>query len=195
MTSDRQKLTRRQTLKALAAAAGGMALNFIPRAWKTPVVSVGALPAHAQISNCPGDMCAIASTTTMVETEFGMQYGDFDFSLCTPNGAYVWGGLSADGATSSEDNIRFDPRIDNETLNIGTAVSGTYSIYLENYSRTRLEMTVHITTDAGIHSTSFVLGEHRAVADVTFPGGTVTWRSDLTLPECWAGTSWIAKGK
>jgi hypothetical protein len=195
MASDRQELTRRQALKALTAAAGGVALNFIPKAWKTPVVSVGALPAHAQISDCPGDMCAIASTTTMVESEFGMEYGDFDFSLCTPNGAYVWGGNSADGATSSQDNIAFDPVLDNETLNIGTAVPGTYSLYLENYSGTGLEMTVHITTDAGIHSNSFTLTEHRAVADVTFPGGTVVWRSDLTDPECWGETHRIAKGK
>lgn len=182
MDLDRKDLTRRQALKALAAATSGFALNFVPRSWKTPVVSVGTLPAHAQISVCPDDMCAIAVTTTMVESG----YGDFDFSMCTPNGYYIWNGSTGDGATSSQDNINPDPRVDNETLTIHTAVPGTYSIYVEHYENVPLEMTVHITTAAGVHTVSFTLTGDRAVADVIFPGGTVTWRSDTGFPPCWS---------
>ncbi|MBN1178589.1 MAG: twin-arginine translocation signal domain-containing protein [Anaerolineae bacterium] len=185
MNSQQQEFTRRQALKALAAAAGGLALNFIPKTWASPIVSIGTLPAHAQISDCPGAMCAIAITTTMVEGELAMEYGDFDFSMCTPNGYYIWGGSSGDGGTSSPDNIDFDPRVDNETLDIGTAVTGTYSLYLEHFENVvPLAMTVHITTAAGIHSTSLTLSETRAVADVTFPGGIVAWRSDVGFPGC-----------
>lgn len=135
-----------QALKALAAAAGGLALSFIPKAWKTPAVLVGTLPAHAQISEVVEFMEAIATTTTIVEGEV-TGYGDFDFSMCTPNGYYIWDGSTGDGATSSQDNIDFDPIVDNETLSISAPVAGTYTLYLENWSETRLEMTVQITTN------------------------------------------------
>jgi hypothetical protein len=45
------QLSRRQLLKILVAAAGAAALASAPNKWKTPVVEVGALPAHAQTSN------------------------------------------------------------------------------------------------------------------------------------------------
>ena len=202
--SKQQNLSRRQAFQVLTAAVGGLALNLIPKGWKTPVVTVGVLPAHAQVSEAPtvaptaaptaeptaeplcgGDMCAIATTTTMVGAELGMEYGDFDFSMCTPNGYYIWDGSSGDGATSSQDNIDFDPRVDNETLDIGTAVPGTYSIYLEHYEEVPLEITVQIITDMGVHTTTLTLTTDRAVADVTFPGGNVTWRSDAISPPCW----------
>lgn len=43
-------LSRRQLLKVLAAAAGTAVLSSVPNKWKTPVVDIGALPAHAQLS-------------------------------------------------------------------------------------------------------------------------------------------------
>ena len=42
------QLSRRQLLQILAAAAGAAALSSVPNKWKTPVVDVGMLPAHAQ---------------------------------------------------------------------------------------------------------------------------------------------------
>ena len=42
------QITRRQLLKVLLAATGAAALLTLPNKWKTPVVEVGALPAHAQ---------------------------------------------------------------------------------------------------------------------------------------------------
>jgi hypothetical protein len=47
-TMSQPKLSRRDLLKVLAAAAGTAALSSVPNKWKTPVVEVGMLPAHAQ---------------------------------------------------------------------------------------------------------------------------------------------------
>lgn len=45
-----QFLSRRQALKALAAAGGATALSTLPPTWEKPLVKVGALPAFAQTS-------------------------------------------------------------------------------------------------------------------------------------------------
>jgi hypothetical protein len=45
---DKSLLTRRELLKILTATGGAVALASVPSEWKTPVVEVGALPAHAQ---------------------------------------------------------------------------------------------------------------------------------------------------
>lgn len=47
------KLTRRDALKALAAATGAVVLSNLPQEWKTPIVEVGVLPAHAQGASGP----------------------------------------------------------------------------------------------------------------------------------------------
>ncbi len=44
----RQNLSRRDLLKLLAAATGAAALSTVPNEWVTPLVEIGALPAHAQ---------------------------------------------------------------------------------------------------------------------------------------------------
>jgi hypothetical protein len=41
-------LSRREALKALAGITGAAALSSLPGKWTSPVVNVGALPAHAQ---------------------------------------------------------------------------------------------------------------------------------------------------
>lgn len=45
---EKRPLSRREALKGLAAATGAAALAGLPNKWKTPIVQVGALPAHAQ---------------------------------------------------------------------------------------------------------------------------------------------------
>jgi hypothetical protein len=44
------KLSRRDLLKALAAATGATIISTIPNKWVTPIIEIGALPAHAQAS-------------------------------------------------------------------------------------------------------------------------------------------------
>jgi len=145
-------------------------------------VAVGALPAHAQISPLDEGLHATATTSTRVEG----QYGDFDFGMCTPNGFLVWGGFGGDGGTSSLDNYAYVPRAEDEWVHIepGAATPGVYSLYLENWTaawhdeRTPLDIDVEIVTAAGAFSTQLTLTDDRAVADILFPGGAVTWRSD-----------------
>lgn len=42
------KLSRRDLLKMLAAATGAATISTLPNKWVTPIVGIGALPAHAQ---------------------------------------------------------------------------------------------------------------------------------------------------
>ena len=42
------EVSRRQLLKILAAATGTAMLSTVPNEWKTPVIDVGMIPAHAQ---------------------------------------------------------------------------------------------------------------------------------------------------
>jgi hypothetical protein len=55
-------ISRRQLLKILAATAGTAVLSSVPTKWKTPVIEVGMLPAHAQTLSGLG---AISGTVTI----------------------------------------------------------------------------------------------------------------------------------
>jgi len=51
--SPEQSLNRRELLKVLAAASGGLtAAAFLPARWLKPVIETGVLPAHAQATCC-----------------------------------------------------------------------------------------------------------------------------------------------
>ncbi len=67
-------ISRRQLLKVLAAAAGTAVLSSVPNKWRTPVVDVGMLPAHAQTLSGRG---AISGTVvTLIETNGARMPGD-----------------------------------------------------------------------------------------------------------------------
>jgi hypothetical protein len=57
-------ISRRHLLKILAAAAGTAVLTTVPNKWKTPVVDVGALPAHAQTLSGRGAISGTVAITT-----------------------------------------------------------------------------------------------------------------------------------
>jgi hypothetical protein len=46
-TGNKKTLSRREALKIIAASSGAVALAAMPQ-WQTPLVEIGALPAHAQ---------------------------------------------------------------------------------------------------------------------------------------------------
>ncbi len=45
-----EQISRRRLLKALTAAGGAIAASLLPGEWAKPVVEVGVLPAHAQVT-------------------------------------------------------------------------------------------------------------------------------------------------
>jgi hypothetical protein len=46
-----KKISRRELLKSLLAAGGGLAgIVFLPSKWQKPVVTKGSLPVHARLS-------------------------------------------------------------------------------------------------------------------------------------------------
>ncbi|MDX1521995.1 MAG: hypothetical protein R3264_10240 [Anaerolineae bacterium] len=53
---------RRRLLKMLAASSGAAAVVALPRRWVTPVIEVGTLPAHAQVSPNPVGLLRIEMT-------------------------------------------------------------------------------------------------------------------------------------
>ena len=55
MTEQNKKLSRRDAIKLLGAAAGAAALANLPSKWSKPELVSGVLPAHAQTSACAGD--------------------------------------------------------------------------------------------------------------------------------------------
>ena len=50
MPAIHRTLSRRDALKTLTAIGGAVTLSSLPNKWETPLVEVGALPAHAQVS-------------------------------------------------------------------------------------------------------------------------------------------------
>lgn len=84
--SQEQTLGRRELLKALAATGGAVAMaGVVPTQWSKPVVEVGVLPAHAQISLIQGNLDVL----------LGWDTNDYDFNLVVydpADGVEVWGG-------------------------------------------------------------------------------------------------------
>lgn len=52
MTEQPRKLSRRDAIKLLGAAAGASVLASLPTKWTKPEITTGVLPAHAQTSAC-----------------------------------------------------------------------------------------------------------------------------------------------
>jgi hypothetical protein len=60
-----ETVSRRQLLKALAATGGAMsAASLLPGKWVKPVVDVGLLPAHAQVTPTPTPVPTLTPTPT-----------------------------------------------------------------------------------------------------------------------------------
>jgi hypothetical protein len=65
-----QKLSRRDALKVLGAAAGATALANLPAKWTTPELKAGVLPAHARSScNCT-DPALVVTVVSGTPSEF-----------------------------------------------------------------------------------------------------------------------------
>ncbi len=85
-TSPRETLGRRQLLKAIAATGGAVAAStLLPGEWAKPVVEVGVLPAHAQISETPVPTVPVQLTYSVLcdSTPGGGDISLTDFIIAT----------------------------------------------------------------------------------------------------------------
>ena len=67
--------TRRNALKALAAATGAVTLASLPTLWAKPVVRVGAIPAHAQVSGCWGLILTVLDAQGLSDISVDVNFG------------------------------------------------------------------------------------------------------------------------
>jgi hypothetical protein len=179
-----KRLGRRALLKALAASGGAVtAAMLLPGEWAKPVVEVGVLPAHAQVTPVAGDLDVALSwedTGTFV---------DFELHVVDPADGTDLSGNTAGLVSATLQHSGNAPAGNNGTETVGNSIpgvlaTGTYQIYLTHVSGpttpgSYLDVTV---TANGTPQTFNMLGvfgapnESRRVADVTFPPGTVTDR-------------------
>jgi hypothetical protein len=130
-------LSRRDALKALAALSGAVALSHLPRAWRTPRVTVGSLPAHACVSSTPpfaepGQIIASATWSPAVDGEI---YLDIAVGDC--EGIDFLETDSTDSGTGP--------------LNVSAEglADGSYVIDLDYYGTIPLTAAVTVTTEFG----------------------------------------------
>jgi hypothetical protein len=90
---EKHTLTRREALKTLAAITGAVSLASLPNKWESPLVEVGALPAHAQ-SSTTAAIRANNVGSFPVAVVLNWPDGSFDNRIIDPNESYTWSGLT-----------------------------------------------------------------------------------------------------
>ena len=79
--SDHVRISRRRLVRALVASGLAAAGSMLPNRWSSPVVEVGVLPAHAQVSPVPTPTPTIHAITTC--TAFDALGGAFIYPTST----------------------------------------------------------------------------------------------------------------
>jgi hypothetical protein len=78
-TPEEAVLSRRELLKALAAAGGALgAAAFLPGKWTKPLVEAGVLPAHAQGTMLPNPTVDLYSVSQVSEFNYNDPAGEWD---------------------------------------------------------------------------------------------------------------------
>lgn len=195
---DEMLLSRRHLLKAIAATGGAVAAStLLPGEWVKPIVNVGILPAHAQISPTPtpvlgtGDFQATLTWNTgnpaalACPIDGGASGGvDIDLHVIEPDGSHVYfANRNGTTATLDHDNqLAFGP--ENIFVSSGKAATGAYQVYVVYYCGlvpTTATITIRVFADTPqeqsavftrvLNSADWSVGYN--VANVTFPGGTI----------------------
>ena len=152
-----KSLSRRQALKTLAAATGAIALTNLPGKWETPLVEIGAIPAHAQssgltISNLTGSIpiinnCNSGNGSSEILT---FNYNDpagqvTNSSIINDFFEYLPSGLSGDDSM---------PITDPEVTHNGNGYAGTITVtYCAEFDGdTQIRETISLTNAAGVAS-------------------------------------------
>jgi hypothetical protein len=172
------KMNRRRLLKTLAAAGGAAAASsLLPGKWARPLLEVGVLPAHAQISPVLG------TGDLQVTLTWDLDDSDIDLHCIEPDTTHVYFG-NPSGTTAEldlDDVDGFGP--ENIFVEPGTAAAGTYEIYVHYWSDhgngpTTATIRVRVFANTPQEQTQIftrylTTGQYVNVADVTFPAGTI----------------------
>ena len=116
MTKQNKKLSRRDAIKLLGAAAGAVALANLPSKWSKPELVSGVLPAHAQTSNLP----VLPSVTTVAITYITDLNIPFDGNITSDGGAPIL----AHGFVWSDTNA--NPTLADNVIALGAGAVGPY---------------------------------------------------------------------
>ena len=84
LNEEKRTLSRRDALKTLAAITGAVTLASLPSNWQTPVVHVGALPAHAQCSIESGTFTFDIVNNSSQPYTLRLTGGGYDNSVTAP---------------------------------------------------------------------------------------------------------------
>ena len=154
MTGPNKKLTRRDAIKLLGAAAGATALANLPSKWSKPELVSGVLPAHAQTS-CLG----IAVEYTITCTDGGLNYTIFLDSQLIDSGSLV-----VDELTTGS--IECEPGC----LQIVTSAIGSGLIQVNRFSQAPIN---HPFTGSGFVLVNLTTGQYSTTLGQ--PAGNCFW--------------------
>lgn len=177
---------RRKLLKLLAAGTGAFAAaTLLPMRWTKPLVEMGVLPAHAQMSGFSGDLQAVMNWF------YSGTVNGFELHMVDPqDGTDVFNGGSSPTLTHSGD----APDDFGGTESVGNTVpgvvaAGTYQVYLRSvynynvYTSLTVDITVNgSVTNFNLPTIFFNAGQDARVADITFPAGNLTDRAGQSYP-------------
>ena len=162
----KQKLSRREALKTLAALTGASTLAHLPGHWEIPKIEVGSLPAHAQsspgpitLSNLSVDAFGTANNCISADSsQIGTLY-DTSF-----NYEALDGGIIAGSGVVIRQTSRFSDNSETREITTGYAVQGNefagtifYSTCVHFGSSSDMRVEISLTTPDGRSSNSLSL--------------------------------------
>ncbi|HEX8681330.1 MAG TPA: hypothetical protein VF707_03385 [Ardenticatenaceae bacterium] len=194
VSTKKERVSRRDLLKIAAATGGVFTLGHVPSKWSTPLVEVGYLSAHAQMTPVlgTGDLQVTLTWNTGDPNAANCSSGgreqgavDVDLHVTEPDGTHVyWADEQGTTATLDVDNERgLGP--ENIFVSSGGAASGTYQIYIAYFcgavlpttATVRVRVFANTPQERSMTFTRELTAENPDVginvASVTFPGGVI----------------------
>jgi hypothetical protein len=116
-----KKLSRRDAIKVLGAAAGATLLANLPSKWKTPELASGVLPAHAQTTPTapPPPVLPIVTTDSIIDQSMSTQLMNFA-------GTVIWDGNDTVTARGFVWSTSPNPTLPTNNVPVGSGV-GSFS--------------------------------------------------------------------
>ncbi len=91
---EKHTLSRREALKTLAAITGAVSLASLPNKWESPLVEVGALPAHAQSSTTAAIRARNTGSQSVTAILFWPNGSSSNTQTIPAGQSYTWNGLA-----------------------------------------------------------------------------------------------------